>query len=184
MSEIAIASSNSFDLAKYVLESASVTKEPVLFHILHIINISKSRLSQRDDWLEYSDPNSASVDRLNKLKKMVREVNIDDDGPIVSAFDVYKLLLQDSHKNVCYAFEKEPLRFLRDQRQSTGTPLPIRLGGKLLVKKDTPVWNGVLFLENRQCTYLGVDANDPLNAQLNTGLVEKYIAILDQELKS
>ncbi|KAK6458565.1 uncharacterized protein RJT20DRAFT_131731 [Scheffersomyces xylosifermentans] len=186
MSELSIASSASFVAANYKSLTSAHTTTPILFHIIHIANISKSRLNQKDDWLEYNDPNNVSADRLNKSNKIVREIKMGDDStPVASVYDVYKLLLRDSHNNYCYGYEVEPLGFLRNSSsQSTGTPLPIRLGGRLIVKSGCLIQQGVLLLRNRQCNYLGIDESETeLVSQLNNGIVNKYIDVLDMELK-
>ncbi|ODV82450.1 uncharacterized protein CANTADRAFT_44223 [Suhomyces tanzawaensis NRRL Y-17324] len=188
---MAEASRNTFnckDVGKKALE------KPVLFHIIHVSNISKSRLNQLDEWKEFDNPNNVAVDRLTKSRKIrtdnyiIREVNMEEDAPSATSnqtgFDTYKLLLRDSANNYCYGYEfKGPLPFLRTG--SLGTPLGVPLGGRLVVKKGTLVQNGVLLLTRQGCDYLGVDSNDTeLINQLNDGVVQKYIAMLEAELKA
>lgn len=175
-------------LAQYVENGA--TSQPIAFHVLHVADISRSRLAQLDEWKEYDDPRSVAVDRLNR--RVIREVNMDDatvvtDGaPTRTSPQTFKLLLRDVNNanNYCYGYEyNDMLPFLRDT--NTATPLATRLGGRILVKQGTPVQNGVLLLTRRQCQYLGMaDADKSLVDQLNTGIIRKYIDILDSELKN
>lgn len=158
----------------------SFTERPILFRIIHVFNISKSVVNQLDDWKECLDPMNVSVDRIRR-GRLIREVRMDDDTYTENKVDTYKLLLQDSADNYCYAYEyNDSLRFLR--QENTGTPLGIRLGGKLLVRAGTKVANGTLLLCEKQCQYMGVEEGDDMAVQLNRGIVAKYIEVLEKEL--
>ncbi|KAK6464994.1 hypothetical protein DFJ63DRAFT_332437 [Scheffersomyces coipomensis] len=153
-----------------------------------------SRLNQIEDWQQYQDPNNVSVDRVNRSKRIIREVPIEEDGSnynnnfnsSVYQPEVYKLLLRDFSNNYCYAYEyNDPLRFIRESREETFTPLKIKLGGRLRVKPGAKVINGVIYLDNSFCQYLGlIDQDKELTDNLNTGIVQRYIEILTEGLTS
>lgn len=95
----------------------------------------------------------------------------------------YRLLLRDSQGNYCYAYDyNTSLAFLGTEGNAS-SPLPIPLGGRLLVKSGTEVVSGVLLLKGLQCQYLGTSDRDrDLIDQLNTGLIRKYITSLNETL--
>lgn len=165
------------------IKSASLEND-VMFCIIHISNISKSLLNQLDDWNEFENPNAVSVDRLKRGgQKVIREVNLDDAAINVTTLDKYKLLLRDDNDTYCYAYELDhPLGFLRDSSYHE-SPLPMRLGGKLIVKKGTPILSGVLMLSNKNCQYLGIDVDDDLVQRLNNGIIRKYIDLINKQLR-
>ncbi|EGW32725.1 uncharacterized protein SPAPADRAFT_149840 [Spathaspora passalidarum NRRL Y-27907] len=162
--------------------------QSTLFNIMRIENISKSKLNQMEDWQHYHDPNSVSVDRIkNSNRTIIREIkdSSDDNGPRDANTNVnvtYKLLLRDFHNNYTFAYEQEPLNFLRSHR-SNATPLGIDLGGRLLVKQGATISRGVIFLDHKNCDYQGSHPEDEqLTRTLNDGLVQKEIDILKSEL--
>lgn len=183
MSELA--KLNAFKVADHLQTDVALAK-PVLFHVMQIFNISKSRLNQLDDWKEYEDPHNVLVDRISKSSRgqnrIIREVNLDEDASnmvIRNDGATYKLLLRDYTNNYCFAYELSPLPFLRNQ--TADTPLPLELGGRLLVKKGAIALSGVILLERNQCEYLGIDPEDkPLFDTLNNSIVKKYIDMLEK----
>lgn len=197
MDTLQLATRNSFDPQQYLSKKATYTQYPILFNIIQVSDISRSRLNQLDEWQEYEDPNSVSVDRVSKFNnkkylgnRIIREVDMSKDNELnLTNFKrfggIYKLLLKDNFDNYCFAYEyNDCLQFLR-QSNSTGTPLGIPLGGRLLVNKGTLVMNGALMLKKIQCQYLGIDENDnSLAEKLNSGIVKKHIDLLNEELAS
>ena len=197
MDNLQQATRNSFEPQQYLQAKATYTQHPILFHIIQVADISRSRLNQLDEWQEYEDPNSVSVDRVSKFNnkkylgnRIIREVDMNkDDGINKDNFKhfggIYKLTLKDNFDNYCFAYEyNDCLQFLR-LHASTGTPLGIPLGGRLLVKKGTLVVNGAIMLKKIQCQYLGIDENDKaLSEKLNSGIVKKHIDLLNEELTS
>lgn len=186
----------SFDPQQYLQVKEFYTQNPILFKIIQISDISKSRLNQLDEWQEHEDPNSVSVDRVSKSNskkslsnKVIREVNINSEndtmGNTNKSGSIYKLILKDNFDNFSYAYEyNDRLPFLR-QAGSTGTPLAIPLGGKLIVNKGTLVMNGSIMLKTMQCQYLGMDESHKEFAdKLNSGIVAKQIALLKKELST
>ncbi|EER35165.1 conserved hypothetical protein [Candida tropicalis MYA-3404] len=158
----------------------STLANPTTYRIIWIENISKSRVAQLEEWKELDDPNKSSVDRVKR--KIITEVNLDkdddqenDNDKSTITNDTYKLILEDiSNKNVIQGYEKEPLRFLHVSK--TGTPLPLKLGGRLRVKEGTPVFNGVLLLSNKHCQYQGINSVDADYVSiLNDGIIKKHI---------
>lgn len=178
----------SFDPRKYGGVLSACLNDDVCFNIVHITNISKSCLNQLDDWKEFDDPNSIAVDRLansnNKTGKVIREINMEDSVSTVATSDKFKLVLCDPHNNYCFGYELDhPLPFLRNGA-SRESPLPVKLGGRLVVKKGTMIQNGVLLLTPKNCTYLGLNALDSdLIQKLNNGIVKKNIELLENQLR-
>ncbi|RLV91488.1 hypothetical protein JA1_003852 [Spathaspora sp. JA1] len=164
-------------------------KQSTLFNIIRIENISKSKLNQLEDWQHYHDPNSVSVDRVRSSNRtIIREIRDDDNSTRTvnnnnNGTATYKLLLRDFHNNYTFAFEQEPLNFLRSN-QNTSTPLGIPLGGRLLVKQGATISRGAIFLELKNCEYQGIATpeDDQLVSTLNDGLIQKEIDILKDEL--
>ncbi|CAK9439334.1 uncharacterized protein LODBEIA_P35060 [Lodderomyces beijingensis] len=171
--------------ANYADTPSAPLGHAVLFHVMWVENISRSRLNQLDEWREHVDPNNASADRLKK-NKVIREVNMDDQdssGPPEGSCIVYKLLLRDNANNFTYAYEQEPLPFLR--RETTGTPMPIKLGGRILVKQGTQILRGALLLNHKNCEYKGIHPGDGgLVATLNEGVAARAIDLLSSSMTS
>lgn len=195
MDNLQQATRNSFDPQQYLESKVSYTQHPILFNIIQVSDISRSRLIQLDEWQEYEDPNSVSVDRVSKFNnkkylgnRIIREVDMNKDNETNlndyrGSGNVYKLMLKDNFDNYCFAYEyNDRLQFLR-QNISTGTPLSIPLGGRILVNKGTLVMHGALMLKKIQCQYLGINENDKaLSDKLNGGIVKKHIDLLNEEL--
>ncbi|KAI5952459.1 hypothetical protein KGF54_003326 [Candida jiufengensis] len=177
---MSLVSSNYADIESSTLKQAS------LLHIIRVENISQSKSHQIDEWKEISDPNNVSVDRLNKSNRIIREVNLGDDNddqfnePRSKDASIYKLLLRDKNNNFIYAYELEPLRFLRNE--NTQTPVPIKLGGRLLIKPGAIVSRGVLMLDHKTCEYKGIHQSDSeLIKTLNDGIDNREIDILSND---
>lgn len=167
------------------------TKQPVLFNIIQLVDISHSKLGQLYDWLERDDPNKVPIDTIKKSRDQQpskKEENDKDSFCInfgrMAGNNVYRILLRDSWGNYCYAYEyQDKLPFLR-QNQLTTTCPDNPLGARMLVSKGTLIMNGVLMLRRAQCQYLGVTEPDrQLLESLNSNLVQKYIDNLKEELK-
>ncbi|KAI5961114.1 hypothetical protein CANMA_003888 [Candida margitis] len=169
--------------SEFVNQESATIRHAVLLHIIRVEDISTSKLNQIDEWKEISDPNNRSVDRLNKSTRLVREINFNDEDEQASSvsktrgLSTYKLLLRDKDNHFVYAYELEPLKFLRDEQ--TNTPVPIKLGGRLLIKPGTTISRGVLLLNHKNCEYKGIHSSDaPLVTLLNDGLSIREIDIL------
>lgn len=180
MNAVLVAARNQFQPQSHLLTSEHFTQAPILFYVIHIENIAKSRLSRLDEWEEQGDPEKRSVDRMKA--RVIRLVNVEDDNGSapVAAADTYKLTLRDSFDNYCFAYEyNDKLPFLR-----TGPGYPSdALGARILVNKGTLVMNGVLMLHRATCQNLGVDPGDrSLADRLQGDLAEKNIAVLRAEL--
>lgn len=167
--------------SEFVNQETAILRHAVLLHVIRVEDISASKLSQVDEWKEILDPNNRFVDRLNKSTRLVREINEEEDQ-LSSTFKLkgvstYKLLLRDKDHHFIYAYELEPLKFLRNEQ--TNTPMPIKLGGRLLIKPGTTILRGVLLLNHKNCEYKGIHASDAhLVSLLNDGLPTKEIDIL------
>lgn len=169
--------------AEFVSQESTALRHAVLLHIIRVEDISTSKLNQIDEWKEILDPNNRFVDRLNKSTRLVREINFQDENeqlssmPKLKGSSTYKLLLRDKDNHFVYAYELEPLKFLRDEQ--TNTPMPIKLGGRLLIKPGTKILRGVLLLNHKNCEYKGLHTSDAhLVSLLNDGLPTREIEIL------
>ena len=170
--------------SEFVNQESAIINHAVLLHIIRVEDISTSKFNQIEEWKEVLDPNNRSVDRLNKSTRLVREINFqDDDDQQTSSTNklkgssTYKLLLRDKDNHFIYAYELEPLNFLR--KEQTNTPMPIKLGGRLLVKPGTMILRGVLLLNHKNCEYRGIHTSDAsLVSLLNDGLSTREIDIL------
>lgn len=168
------------------------TKQPVLFNIVQLLDISHSKLSQLYDWLELGDPNKVPIDTLKKSRnhQLSKKEENDKDRAFtnfqrMTENNVYRILLRDSWGNYCYAYEyQDKLPFLR-QNRLTATCSNNPLGARMLVSQGTLIMNGVLMLQKTQCQYLGVTESDrQLLESLNSNLEQKYIDYLKEELKA
>lgn len=178
---------NSFNAKEYLNKKSDRLAKLVEFFIIHIDDVSKSKVTKLEEWRRVKDPNDVGVDRLNR-GKIISEIdmNADDANPSSNSSSVtnsagtnglYKLTLKDNFDNYCFAYEyNDQLPFLR--AGNTNLPIPIKLGGKLIVKRGTLIANGSLLLNRDQCTYIGVDDSSELVKSLNSNLVEKSISIL------
>lgn len=181
---------NRFNPRDYATKKTEKLDKPVTFWIIHIDDVTKSKIAKLEEWRRIKDPNDVGVDRLNR-GKMISEVdvNADDANPgsgqngitgstNSSETAIYKLTLKDSFDNYCFAYEyNDQLPFLREGNHSQ-LPIPIKLGGKLVIKAGTLIANGTLLLKRGQCNYLGVDNTNELVKNLNSNLIEKSINIL------
>lgn len=176
----------SFDVRQYQSIRTALLENDVLFHIIHITNISRSILNQLDDWNEFDNPNTVSVDRISNSTRtghrIIREI-ADDTTSTVTTLDKFKLLLRDQKNNYSYGYESQPLAFLRDASYHD-SPMPLKLGGRLIVRKGTSILSGSLMLDNRDCRYLGLNPVDSeLVSQLNDELIKKEIELFNKQLE-
>mgnify|MGYP004713782361 CR=1 FL=1 len=173
-----------FDPQSYLSVEEAFTLGPIDFIIVAVHDISHSNLSQLDKWKEIQNPNTAAVDRLNRQKGLVREVNLDENPglehsePQDAWNTTYRLTLCDTESHYCFAYEyNDKLSFLRGQNSLTTPPV----GGKMRVLKGTLIMNGVLMLNRAQCQYLGME-NTELSRNLALGIATKHIEFLSREL--
>lgn len=173
-----------FKAKEYANKGETTLPSNTTFFIIHVDDITKSKIAKLEQWKQYKDPNEVGVDRLSK-NRIIREINDDEENSSSNTNNneskttgpsVYKLTLKDQFENYCFAYEyNDQLPFLRT---GSTAPIPIKLGGRLIVNKDTKVSNGVILLDRKSCRYLGVDPSSELAKALNSNLVEKSINIL------
>lgn len=165
-----------FNAKEYASVVEATLPANTTFFIIHVDDITKSKITKLEEWKLYKDPNEVGVDRLSK-NRIIREIKDDDDPePKINTPSVYKLTLKDKFDNYCFAYEyNDQLPFLRT---GSAAPIPIKLGGRIIINKDTKINNGVLLLNRTCCKYLGVDPTSELAKALNSNLVEKSINIL------
>ncbi|ODV63111.1 Rmi1p ASCRUDRAFT_6689 [Ascoidea rubescens DSM 1968] len=194
------ASRNSFVPALTTQRSfKTILNKPVLFQILFIDNIKQSKFNQIDNWLEFQNPLAVSTDKLRNSKKgsganrnnrIIKSVDLsnDNDTDSNSLTDtsslnaIYKLTLQDSQGNLCYAFELENLDFLHSSDRSSIAnallnPLPVPLGSKIIVY-NCLVLEGTLMLNNKGTEYLGGQLL-VLNDNISSKVIKNFKAMLE-----
>lgn len=171
-------------VADYIGQSNASLPSPVTCYIMQIVNVAESKEKTLDEWRYYHNPNTAPFERMEHVNRpVIYGIDLDqqenEKKPVVRG--TYKLLLRDQHENYFYAVELEEIPFLHPRENSTQTPLPIPLGGKIVLQKGTTVCQGIVLLRRHQCSYVG-DVNSELARQLNDGVVKKYIDIMEREL--
>lgn len=176
-----------FKVADYASKGEAVLPQDVTCFVVFIEDVSESKEKALEEWKYYHNPNRAPFERMEHVSRpVIYGIDLDESPEEVnrkmSASATFKLTLKDSHDNYFYGIEVDKLPFLHPQASHTGTPLPIPLGGKLSVKAGAKVYNGVVCLTARHCNYLGHDESLPLVQQLNAGVVEKYIDIMERQL--
>lgn len=170
---------------KNTLPSDSATKSvshDVVFQILDITDITRSKLSVLEELEQFENPEDGYVDRQNKTVKkkltVITSVNLDNNLPPPTTYpsrsSVYKIILQDSSGNMVYAIEKEPLSFLNSGNSFL---VPVSLGSKVIVKKNSVLQRGVLMLANRDLEFLGGKID-----LWNQGYVARTVALIKRQL--
>lgn len=182
---LALAAPGSFKVSDYINTIETTILAPLTCHIVEIVNLAESKEKALEEWKYYHNPNTAPFERMEHVNRPIIygiDLEADEQPRQVTTKGTYKLTLKDSSDNYFYALEIEELPFLHPREKST-TPLPIALGGRLVIQKGTTVCEGVLFLRRHQCQYLGADADSPLVQQLNNGVVKKYMDIMEKQLR-
>lgn len=158
--------------------------------VVFVEDVSESKEKRLEEWKYYHNPNRAPFERMEHVNRpVIYGIDLDESpedkaAKKMSASATYKLTLRDESENYFYAIEIDKLPFLHSQASNTGTPLPVPLGGKLVLKSGTKVYNGVVCLTASSCEYLGHDENLSLAKQLNVGVVEKYIDVMERQLNT
>lgn len=125
----------------------------LLFQILMLEDIGKSKLSQIDDIATRLDPKTQKIDRLStgRDKVVVNQVNVDNEEATSENRNqstkkaVYKLTLQDKSGAIFYAVSATDLPWLS----------VCMLGSKLIISEKTQFVRGVFLLNDSHCTFLG-----------------------------
>ncbi|KAH3666759.1 hypothetical protein OGAPHI_003208 [Ogataea philodendri] len=157
---------------------SSALEADTVFQIVEVRDTTKSNIAYIERLVELIDANEGFYDRQNRSKptrqKVIRSADVNGDAhehlppPVYSS--MYRLTLQDAHGNLCYAYEIEPLPFLR----ATADLYPIKLGSKLLVYKGTTVMlNATLHLGANTCRFLGGELPH-MNYKLYQRELEKF----------
>ena len=172
-----------FNVHDYINVEEFSLPQAVSCHILQIVNIAESREKSLEEWKYYDNPNTAPFERMEHVgRPVIYGIDLDatENEPRPQSPGTYKLLLDDGHGHQFYAFEMEELPFLHPREKATLNPLPVPLGGRLVLQKGTTVCDGMVLLRKHQCQYLGVDTNTGLAKELNAGVVKKYIQIMER----
>lgn len=171
-----------FEAADYIGKTGTLP-EPVSCNIIQINNVSVSREKLLEEWRYYDNPSAVPFERMeNVSRRVIYGIDLDEkDNPgVLSHHATYKLLLRDASDNYFYAIELEELPFLHPREMNNTNPLPIPLGGRVIIQRGTAVRDGIVLLRRHQCLYLGVDMNGDLARNLNEGIVKKYVEILEK----
>lgn len=150
----------------------------LLFQVLMVENISKSKLGQIDDIKTKLDPKYQKSDRLSsgKEKVVINQVNVEneemsvDDNAQSSKKTVFKLTIQDKNGAIYYAMNTTNLPWLA----------VCMLGSKLIISRGTHFTRGVFLLNNSNCTFLG-GVNQAWNENREAKLQEYLEAKLHRE---
>lgn len=125
----------------------------LLFQILMVEDISKSKLSQIEDITTRLNPKYQRIDRLSsgKEKVVINQVNVETEETNIEASSqsskktVYRLTLQDKSGAILYALNTTNLPWLS----------VCMLGSKLIINKGTQFIRGVFLLNDANCIFLG-----------------------------
>lgn len=182
-----MASLTSFRALDYANKEHELLPSPLSCRIILIFNVSDSKEKVLEEWKYCNDPNTAPFERVEHANRPVIYGldldNEDDDNKLASTSKVvYKLLLQDDQGNIFYGLEMNELPFLHPRNKATQNPLPIPLGGTLVVDRGAVVSFGFILLRRNQCRYLEPDPASEFSSKLNDGLVQKYIEMIDRQL--
>ncbi|OBA23689.1 hypothetical protein METBIDRAFT_76668 [Metschnikowia bicuspidata var. bicuspidata NRRL YB-4993] len=161
-------------------------KEPLVCHVMQILNISESKEKALEEWRYYQNPNTAPFERMEHVyRPIIYGIDLETPEPEQKARSVkatYKLLLRDCFGNYFYAIELEELPFLRPGTNTTKTPLPIPLGGCITLGKGTLIADGFVLMKKHLCTYQEPDPFSELTKSLNENLVGKNIEMIEHLL--
>lgn len=141
----------------------------ILFQIIMVQPISKSKLALVDELRRLNDPKSARVDRLQN--SLVNEVNMDDNPPQAmqptnSKQGVYKFALQDHLGDVFYATNRTALSWNN-----------FILGSKVILKEGTLFNRGMFLMDHDKTVFLG-----GILQQWNQAKNEKTLEFLQTKL--
>lgn len=152
----------------------------IIFQIVDIKDIHKSDMAYIDELNGLVDINRSLVDKqrithLPKNKQIINRVNIDTQdeedtfSPSFSGKRMFKITLQDSFGNLCYAVEIEDLNFLR----TNGDLYPISLGAKIIIKKSTKICLNTIMMKNENVEFLK-GSIEILNVKLFERMLDFY----------
>lgn len=179
---------SAFNPAEYADKPDTPLTSPLTCTIIQITNVALSKEKTLEEWKYYHNPNTAPFERMEHVNRpIIYGIDLEATDQVakpLSAKATYKLLLRDQHENYFYALEMEEILFLHPREKSTNNPLPVPLGGRVVLQKGTIVRYGMVLLRKHQCNYLGVDMNSDLAKQLNDGVVKKYIDMIEQQLQT
>ncbi|ODV86811.1 hypothetical protein CANARDRAFT_6379 [[Candida] arabinofermentans NRRL YB-2248] len=162
-----------------------VLDKDIMFQIIGLTDLTRSGVSYIESLTELIDANEGFYDRQKKSgngkqnNKLIRSANVgDDDEGHEASYDavvevgkrLYRFTLQDSLGNLCYAYEIEPLHFLR----LNSDLYPIKLGSKLMIKKGTTIlFKSCFQLTAKSCQFFGGEIKK-LNYNLYQRELEKW----------
>lgn len=181
-----------------------ITDRDLLFQILMIENISRSKQTQLDEINSKLDPKNQRVDRLNASKinlrgnqnhEMISQIDLDDNSnttnnnnntnkPADRSKDVYKLTIQGKNGVIFFAVNTSPINWSN-----------CALGTKLIIKKGTFYDKKIFILNESNMTFLGginriwnenrnLKVQDYLNIKLNRDKPEKKTSTTTRKRKS
>lgn len=158
-----------------------LTTRDLLFQILMVEDVSKSKLSQIDDISTKLNPKYQKIDRLStgREKVVINQVNVDTEETSAENFTqqskktVYKLTLQDKSGAIFYALNTINLPWLS----------VCMLGSKLIISERTQFIRGVFLLKDTNCMFLG-GVNQSWNENRELKLQDYLEAKLQREEES
>lgn len=172
-------------------QSMAKVSNALLFQIVMVENISKSKLSQLDDIKAKIDPKSQKADRLNTSKngtrgqqstgnnRFIAVMDMESDRPAdannsSNSFEktVFKLTLQDKAGSLFYAINLSPLYFLKNDGSAC------MLGSKIILLPGAIFNRGVFLLTESTVLFMG-----GMVKQWNDGRDRKMCQYLEAKLE-
>ncbi|KAL3230138.1 RecQ-mediated genome instability protein 1 [Nakaseomyces bracarensis] len=149
---------DSIDATEILDRKMVIVDRDMLFQVMMIENVSKSKLSQVDDMKTNLDPKNQRVDRLktsnipSKSYKVINEVNIDDGqdantdmtNNFAAQKTVYKLAIQSRSGKIFFAINLKPINWASSA-----------LGAKIIIRKGAIFNRGMFLLNENDVMFLG-----------------------------
>lgn len=179
---------NAFRVEDYLSKEEATLEHPVICYIVLIENIAESKEKALEEWKYILNPNKAPFERMEHVNRPII-YGVDLDAPPTESSSkpqgkaTYKLTMKDSQDNLFYGFEFQELPFLHPPQNYQNTPLPIPLGAQIRLEKGTRIIQGVVDLDPIHCKFMSACEDSPLLKQLNAGIVNKYISLLERQLE-
>lgn len=173
-------------------EKLVVVDRELLFQVLMVENISKSKLTQIDDIKTKLDPKNQKVDRLRsgpqvhdaKKYEVITQVDMEDEG---SPNDTDRANYKSSNNNDNTAKSKSVFKLTLQSKSGdiffaiNSTPIPwnsCMLGSKIVILPGTVFNRGVFIIKDPQVIFLG-----GINRVWNENRDQKFCDYLESKLQ-
>jgi hypothetical protein len=177
-------------LAEPVPEDTLATS--TIFQIVDVRNTSVSVMSVIELLIDALDVNEGFQDHYRNTRRRphriaVNAIDLDaeharqsdqreDESDFTPGYkDTYRLTLQDCFGNLCYAYEAEPLSFLRNTRNKG--LFRVTMGSKLLINAGAKISFNTLHLKNSDVNFLRGQIQ-----RMNVSLYQRKLKELKEEI--